>query len=82
MKPNSQRLNMHESTVFRIRFQGELDGNWCDYFGAQECSLGLDESGTYLTTLISEPMDQSALVGLINNLNALGLPLISVEQVI
>ena len=32
-----------------------------------------------VTALMSEPVDQAALVGLINHLNALGLPLVSVE---
>jgi hypothetical protein len=34
-----------------------------------------------LTTLTSEPVDQAALVSLINSLNTLGLPLVSVEHV-
>jgi hypothetical protein len=38
-----------------------------------------DESGAPVTTLITEPGDQSAIVGIINHLNALGVPLISVE---
>jgi hypothetical protein len=81
MKPHRQRLNMYDSAVFRIQIQGELSENWCDYIGAQAMSIGQDEAGVPLTTLISEPMDQAALIGLINSLNALGLPLISVEQV-
>ncbi len=37
------------------------------------------EGGLRTTTLISEPVDQAALVGIINRLNSLGLPLLSVE---
>jgi hypothetical protein len=81
MKPHRKRLNMHEPAVFQIRIEGKLSENWRDYIGAQAMSPGQDEAGFPVTTLISEPVDQAALVGLVNSLNALGLPLISVEQV-
>ena len=74
-----RKLNMHEPAVFRICIQGELDESWFDYFSAQSISVEVDEAGNAVTALISEPMDQSALVGLVNNLNALGIALISVE---
>jgi hypothetical protein len=44
-------------------------------------SVEMDEARLSSTTLISEPVDQTALVGMINRLNGLGLPLISVESV-
>ena len=70
---------MYEPAVFRIIIQGELDESWSEYFSAQSVSVGEDKAGNAVTTLISEPMDQAALVGLVNHLNALGIPLISVE---
>jgi hypothetical protein len=72
---------MHEPAVFRIRVQGELDESWSDYFGAQSASYEQDRAGNIVTVIISEPMDQGALVGLVNHLNGLGIPLISVEPV-
>jgi hypothetical protein len=42
----------------------------------------VDEAGFPVTTLISEPVDQAALVGLINHLNGLGLALVSVEHLL
>lgn len=74
-----RKLNMYDPAVFCIRVQGELDESWCDYFGTQSLSVRVDESGSPATILISEPVDQAALVGMINHLNALGVPLISVE---
>jgi hypothetical protein len=74
-----QKLNMYEPAVFRICIQGELDESWSEYFSAQSVSVELDQDGNAVTILISEPMDQAALVGLVNHLNALGIPLISVE---
>jgi hypothetical protein len=74
-----QRLNMCDPAVYRIQVQGKLDEAWCEYFGTQSLTVAVDESGSPATTLITKPGDQSALVGMINHLNALGVPLISVE---
>ena len=74
-----QRINMFDPAVFHIRITGKLSESWSEYFGAQSISVKVDEVGLSTTTLISEPVDQAALVGMINHLNGLGLPLVSVE---
>ena len=74
-----KKLNMYEPLVYNIRIQGELDEDWSEYFGAQSLSVEADEAGLSVTTIISEPVDQSALIGIINRLNNIALPLISVE---
>ena len=72
---------MSEPAVFQICIQGELDESWSEYFDAQSVSVETDETGNSVTVFITEPMDQAALVGLVNHLNALAIPLISVEPV-
>jgi hypothetical protein len=79
MEESYQILNMYEPVVFRIRIQSDLDKSWSEYFGAQSVSAERDKAGNIVTVIISEPMDQGALVGLVNHLNALGIPLISLE---
>ena len=74
-----QRINMFDPAVFCIRIEGKLSESWSEYFGAQSMSVEVDEAGLSSTTLISEPVDQAALMGIINHLNGLGLPLVSVE---
>ena len=74
-----QRINMFDPAVFSIRINGRLSESWLEYFGAQSMSVEVDEAGVSTTTLISEPVDQAALVGMINHLNGLGLPVVSVE---
>ena len=71
---------MFEPAVYSIRIAGQLGEGWPEYFGAQSVSVEVDEAGLSSTTLISEPVDQPALVGMINHLNALGLTVISVES--
>ncbi len=79
MAQAARTFNMYEPTTYRICIQGELDQSWFDYFGARSVVVDTDKVGSILSTIISEPMDQGALVGLINRLNTLGIPLISVE---
>ena len=76
-----QRINRFDPAVFSIRINGKLSESWLEYFGAQAISVDVDEAGRCTTTLVSEPVDQAALVGMINRLNGLGLPVVSVECV-
>ena len=79
MAESSRKINMYKPAVFRICIQGELDEDWFEYFSAQSATVETDKIGNAVTVIISEPMDQAALVGLVNRLNAVGIPLISVE---
>ena len=79
MNQRRQRINMFDPAVFSIRINGKLGESWLEYFGAQSLSVEVDEAGLSSTTLISEPVDQAALVGMINHLNGLGLAVVSVE---
>jgi len=72
---------MYDPAVFAIRIQGEIGENWAGYFGARTISVEQGEAGFPVTVLTTEPMDQAGLVGLINHVNMLGLPLVSVECV-
>lgn len=75
------KYTMHEPVVFRIRIQGQMDESWSEYFSAQSVTIESDEAGNKVTVLISKPIDQAALVGIVNHLNSLGIPLIAVEPV-
>ncbi len=68
---------MYVPQVCRIRIDGELSEGWSEYFGVQSMWVEADKAGLCSTTLISEPVDQAALVGMVNHLNGLGLPSVS-----
>jgi len=76
----SEGFDTFDRAVFRICIRGRLDESWSEYFAVQSMSVEVDEDGLCITTLISEPVDQAALVGIINRLNGLGLPVVSVER--
>jgi hypothetical protein len=72
---------MYDFVVFAIRIQGEIGEAWAEYFGARMISMERGESGFPVTVLTTKPIDQAGLIGLINHVNMLGLPLLSVECV-
>ena len=80
MEPNARKLTMDEPAVFRICIQGALDASWVGYLGLRAISVEVDEAGNSATLLTTEPVDQAGLVGLINRLNSLALPLLSVDS--
>lgn len=82
MGERKAKLNMYEPAVFRLCIQCELDDSWFNYFNIKSITTEQDQAGNAVTVMVSAPMDQAALVGLINHLNALAIPLISVEPVL
>ena len=72
---------MYDPEVFAIRIQGEIGEGWAEYFGARTISVERGESGFPVTILTTELVDQAGLIGMINHVNMLGLPLVSVECV-
>ena len=70
---------MYEPAVFAIRIQGEIGEDWGEYFRARTISMERGEAGFPVTILTTEPVDQAGLIGMINHVNMLGLPVISVE---
>jgi hypothetical protein len=66
---------------YRVVIHGTLDAGWSDCLGGMTISATRLADGTTVTTLIGNLADQSALVGVLNTLHDLGLPLMSVERV-
>ena len=79
MEQVDSKINMSRPAVFLIRIQGELEASWSDYFDTQSIEIEEDDAGNTVTVIVSKPMDQAALVGLVNHLNSLRIPLISVQ---
>ena len=72
---------MYDPAAFAIRIQGEIAEDRAEYFGARTISVEQGESGFPVTVLTTEPVEQAGLIGMINHVNMLGLPLVSVECV-
>ncbi len=59
---------------YRIRVKGQLGPEWSEWFGGM--SITCDDPNE--TTLTGQVLDQAALYGILNQIQALGLPLLSV----
>jgi hypothetical protein len=66
---------------YRILIRGTLDAGWSDRLGGMTISAAKLADDVPATALIGELADQSALVGVLNTLHDLGLPLVSVERI-
>ena len=81
MDPSSSRYLLDTRCRYCILINGTLDTGWSDRLGGMTISAAKQAGGTPTTTLIGELADQSALVGVLNTLHDLGIPLIKVERV-
>jgi hypothetical protein len=63
--------------VYQIRIKGHLGQQWADWFGGLSITLE-DDGGTVLTGPV---VDQAALHGLLKKVRDLGMPLLSVNNV-
>jgi hypothetical protein len=66
---------------YRILIQGTLDAGWSDRLGDMNIAVAPLTDGAAASLLIGELADQSALLGVLNTLHDLGLPLVSVERI-
>jgi hypothetical protein len=66
--------------LYKIKIKGELDKSWSEYFGNIPISFEEDEAGAVITILAMDVTDQSELFGVLNYIQDLNLPLISVAK--
>ena len=65
---------------YRIQVQGYLDGTWSDRLGSLTIMVNSEPvNGALATTLFGRLRDQTDLIGVLNTLYDLHLPLLSVE---
>jgi hypothetical protein len=69
---------METPASYRIMVQGGLDERWSARLGGLAVRSFSSEEGSVVTKLSGELMDQAALLGVLNTLYELHLPLISV----
>jgi hypothetical protein len=79
MHQRTRRLTLYEPATYQIRVQGMLDGAWSDRLGGMRIE-SLAAGNETATELFGKLPDQAALIGLLNCLYDLGLPLLSVER--
>ena len=79
MANNMARLRVAQPATYRIQIQGVLDESWADHFGGLTITQTPLVDQKPLTILTGQVTDQIMLLGVLNRLCDLGLPIRSVE---
>jgi hypothetical protein len=64
--------------IYKISVQGRIDPNWSDRMAGMKIRNSLEQKNPSITTLEGEVNDQAGLLGVLNSLYELHLPIISV----
>ena len=64
--------------TYQINVQGRIDPKWSDRLAGMKIRNSLKQTNPAITTLDGEVSDQAALLGVLNSLYELHLPIISV----
>jgi hypothetical protein len=75
------RLRIGDSAMYRICVQGCLEDTWSDRLANMSITMDIKEGGAHISTLSGRLRDQAELVGVVNGLYELRLPLISLEMI-
>ena len=70
------KTDLDQPVVYEIRVKGHLGRQWKEWFGG--ATITPEDNGD---TLVSGPVDQAALHGLLRKVRDLGLPLVSVNRI-
>ena len=71
-------LGMTSPATYQINVKGKLDEHWADWFNGTNILLEKSLEGTPYTSLTCKVRDQSELLGILNQLNSINLPLLQV----
>jgi len=83
MRPPSDlgpRLTLGAPATYRIRVQGELAAGWSERLGGLRITTHRRKDQAPVTTLVGVVRDQAELIGIVNSLYDLHLPLLSVQM--
>ncbi len=74
-------FGMTSPAIYRVVVLGRLDKGWEVWFNGTENQIEENQSGKPHTTLTCRVRDQAELLGVLNRLNSLNLPLLQVDMI-
>jgi hypothetical protein len=80
MKNSSQRHQQGQPATYQIQVQGWISERWADWFDDMTIAVSDEDDVPAITTLTGTVADQAALLGLLQKLYTLGLPLLLVRR--
>ncbi len=72
-------ISLETPAIYRIRVKGHLDSTWSDRLAGMDITSTNPEDNGLVTTLVGSLCDQAELVGVLNSLYQLHMPLLTVE---
>lgn len=78
-KELKKRLTIDSSATYKIKIQGCLEDIWSDRLGGMKITMNIQVYHDPVTTLVGQLKDQSDLIGVLNGLYELRMPLLSFE---
>jgi|WetSurMetagenome_2_1015567.scaffolds.fasta_scaffold255816_1 hypothetical protein len=73
-------LRFDSPAVYRIRARGRITARWSDRLEGMTITVDTPVAGSAVTTLVGQLEDQASLVGVLNTLYELHMPVQSVEH--
>jgi hypothetical protein len=74
-------ISFDRPATYQIKVQGRIDPNWSDRMAGMQIRIAQEQANPPITKLEGEVSDQAALLGVLNSLYELHLPIISVAVV-
>ena len=77
--PPRVRLKIEDPANYRIRVQGCLEDVWSDRLANMTITMDLSDKESPISVLVGKVRDQAELVGVLNGLYELRMPLLDME---
>jgi hypothetical protein len=74
-------LSCDDQAVYRIRVDGRVPAHWSGRLSGMSVTAKSAGAGRWVTTLVGRLDDQADLIGVLNTLYMLQLPVLGVERV-
>ena len=71
-------ISFDRPATYQVKVQGRIDPNWSDRMAGMQIRIAPEQTTPPITTLEGEVSDQAALLGVLNSVYELHLPIISV----
>ncbi|WP_300455679.1 hypothetical protein [Desulfobacula sp.] len=81
-KLQRKRLTIDSAVTYRIKIQGCLEEIWSDRLAGMQITMNIQVYQDPVTTLVGQVKDQSELIGVLNGLYELRMPILSLELVL
>ena len=76
--PGRNKIYFDHPATYQIKVLGKINPDWSDLMGGMTIHVTREEGNSSITTLNGEVSDQAALLGILNSLYELHLPVLLV----